>query len=170
MIKFLDPVLSHWRACALLVSAAMLAIAHAFQTFGGYQPCTLCLRQREVYWVAASVAFAAIVIVRSPPGLRLRGLSDWLLGAIFLVGAGVAIYHAGAEWKFWPGPTTCSSGGIGVSASAMASLVGGEHIRAARCDEAAWVFAGLSMAGWNALASLGLAGLSAAAALREQRR
>ena len=50
------PLLSRWRLCALLVSAAMLAIAHGFQTFGGYQPCTLCLRQREVYWVAGGLA------------------------------------------------------------------------------------------------------------------
>jgi disulfide bond formation protein DsbB len=165
----LNPILDRWRLSALIASAAMLATAHAFQTFGGYQPCTLCLRQREVYWVAAGVALAALVIVRTPQGARLKALSNALLALIFLIGAGVAAYHAGAEWKFWPGPTACSSGGVGVSAGAMAALVGGEHIRAARCDEAAWVFAGLSMAGWNVLASLGLSGLSVMAALRERR-
>ncbi|WP_091743196.1 disulfide bond formation protein B [Phenylobacterium immobile] len=166
----LHPILNRWRMSALIASAAMLATAHAFQTFGGYQPCTLCLRQREVYWVAAGVALAAMIVVRTPPGARLKAVANALLGLVFLVGAGVAIYHAGAEWKFWPGPTACSSGGVGVSADAMAALVGGESIRAARCDEAPWVFAGLSMAGWNALASLSLAVLSLIAALRERRR
>ena len=46
----LKPFLDRWRLCAVLVAAGMLATAHAFETFGGYAPCTLCLRQREVYW------------------------------------------------------------------------------------------------------------------------
>jgi disulfide bond formation protein DsbB len=50
----------------------------------------------------------------------------------------------------------------------MAELLGGAKIRPPACDEAPWVFLGLSMAGWNALVSLALAGLSAAAALRER--
>ena len=50
----------------------------------------------------------------------------------------------------------------------MAEFMGGKPVQAVRCDEAAWVFAGLSMAGWNALISLGLAGLSGLAALRER--
>src|SRR5947209_9211520 len=107
----LAPLLARWRLAALVVSAAMLAIAHGFQTFGGYQPCTLCLRQREVYWVAGAVALGFMIAVRTPVGPRLRQLSCWALGVIFLVGAATAIYHAGAEWKFWPGPSTCSSAG-----------------------------------------------------------
>lgn len=163
-------ILDRWRLSALIAAAALLAIAHGFQTFGGYQPCTLCLRQREVYWVAAGFALVAMAVVRTPAGARLKTLSNLLLGAIFLVGAAVAVYHAGAEWKFWPGPTACSGGGVGVNADAMAALVGGGQIRAARCDEAPWVFLGLSMAGWNAAAAAVLATLSLAAALRERRR
>jgi len=164
----LTPFLDRWRLCALLASAAMLATAHAFETFGGYAPCTLCLRQREVYWVAAALAAAFMVVVRLPGGPRWRQASDVILGLVFLAGAGVAVYHAGAEWKFWPGPTTCASAGGGVDARAMSDLLDGAKIRPPACDEAAWVFAGLSMAGWNALASLGLAVLSVAAALRER--
>lgn len=167
----LSQVLERWRLAALLVSALMLAIAHGFQTFGGYQPCTLCLRQREVYWVAGAVALGGMILVRTPFGPRLRQLSCWVLGVIFLVGAATAIYHAGAEWKFWPGPSTCSSAGAsGVSAGAMQALLNGAKIRPPACDQAPWVFAGLSMAGWNALASLGLVTLSVLAALRERSR
>ncbi|MDB5475737.1 MAG: disulfide bond formation protein DsbB [Phenylobacterium sp.] len=168
----LTPILDRWRLTALLVSALMLAIAHGFQTFGGYQPCTLCLRQREVYWVAGALALAFMILVRLPGGARLRQLSCWALGLVFLAGCGIAVYHAGAEWKFWPGPSTCSSAGGagGVSAASMQALINGAKIRPPACDQAAWVFAGLSMAGWNALASLGLAVLSFAAALRERSR
>jgi disulfide bond formation protein DsbB len=165
----LNPILDRWRLAALVVSAAMLAIAHGFQTFGGYQPCTLCLRQREVYWVAGTVALVSMILVRLPGGAKFRQLSCWVLGLAFLTGAAIAIYHAGAEWKFWPGPSSCSSAGAGsgVSAAAMQDLLNGAKIRPPACDQAPWVFAGLSMAGWNAVASLGLVVLSAVAALRQ---
>jgi disulfide bond formation protein DsbB len=168
MTKLLRPFLDRWRLCALLASAAMLATAHAFETFGGYAPCTLCLRQREVYWVAAAIAAAFMVIVRLPGGPRWREASAWILGLVFLAGAGIAVYHAGAEWKFWPGPTTCASAGGGVDTAALNALLQGAKIRPPACDEAPWVFAGLSMAGWNAVISLGLAAMSVAAALRER--
>lgn len=169
MTALLRPFLDRWRLCALTASAAMLAIAHAFETFGGLAPCTLCLKQREVYWWAGGLALAFMVIVRLPGGPRLRQATCWILGLVFLVGAGVAVYHAGAEWKFWPGPTTCASAGsAAVGADAMSALLQGAKIRGPSCDKAAWVFLGLSMAGWNALISLALAGLSAAAALRER--
>jgi disulfide bond formation protein DsbB len=162
-------LLDRWRLAALLISAAMLAIAHAFQTFGGYQPCTLCLRQREVYWAAGGLALAFMVVVRAPGGVRLRQLTCWILGLVFLAGFAVAVYHAGAEWKFWPGPSTCSSAGAGgVSAQAMQDLLQGAKIRPPACDQIVWQFLGLSMAGWNAVASLIFVALSAAAALRER--
>ena len=66
----LNPLLDRWRLCALLAAAGMLATAHAFQTFGGYAPCSLCLRQREVYWVAAAIAAAscrAVTATALPP-------------------------------------------------------------------------------------------------------
>jgi disulfide bond formation protein DsbB len=164
----LKPFLDRWRLCALLASAGMLATAHAFETFGGYAPCTLCLRQREVYWAAAAIAAVSMVIVRLPGGPRWRQISDWVLALVFLVGAAWAIYHAGAEWKFWPGPTTCSGAGGGVNAADLNAFLEGAKVRPPACDEAAWVFAGLSMAGWNALVSLALAVLSVLAAIRER--
>ena len=169
MTGLLRPFLDRWRLCALVASAVMLAIAHGFQTFEGLAPCTLCLRQRDAYWAAGAVALVFLVVVRLPGGPRLRAASCWLLGLIFLAGAGIAVYHAGAEWKFWPGPTTCSSSGAtSVDVQAMSALLKGAKIHGPACDQAAWVFLGLSMAGWNALISLALAGLSGVAALRER--
>jgi disulfide bond formation protein DsbB len=167
MASLLRPFLDRWRLCALLASAAMLAIAHAFETFGHMAPCELCLKQRIAYWVAGGVALAAMIVVRMPGGPRLRQLSCWLLALIFAVGGGVAIYHAGVEWKFWPGPQTCTGSGH-VDVGELKDLLAGKLHNIVRCDQPAWIFLGLSMAGWNAVASLILVALSAAAALREK--
>jgi disulfide bond formation protein DsbB len=167
MQSLLIPILDRWRFFALLASAAMLATAHAFQTFGGLAPCELCLKQRTVYWVALAISAAAMVVVRMPGGPRLREASCWLLALVFLTGVGVAGYHAGVEWKFWPGPESCSGGGT-VSVAALKDLLNGAGQKMPACDKPAWVFAGLSMAGWNTVASLVLVGLSVASALRER--
>lgn len=168
MMQIIRAVLDRWAFWALGSSALMLAIAHAFETFGGYAPCTLCLRQREVYWTILGLGLAFMVIVRMPGGPRWREATCWVLGLAFLAGCAVAVYHAGAEWKFWPGPQACASGDTTVTAADMAAFLGGEKVRAPACDQAPWVFAGLSMAGWNALMSLVFAGVSLLAALRER--
>ena len=169
MVRLLRPFLDHWRLTALVVSAAMLAVAHAFETFGGLAPCELCLKQREVYWAAGALALAMLILVRLPGGQRFRQLSCWLLAAAFLVSVGVAGYHAGVEWRFWPGPQTCS-GASRVTLDSLKELLNGTSGKVVRCDQPAWVFLGLSMAGWNTVASAILTALSVAAALRERGR
>jgi disulfide bond formation protein DsbB len=163
-------MLKSWPLFAALVSAAMLAVAHAFETFGGLAPCTLCYRQRDVYWGALWFGLAAFVVLRLKADPRLRQLACAVLLLIFVFGAGQAAYHAGVEWKWWPGPAACSGGAHGVTAADMASLLNGDKIKGPSCDKAAWVFAGLSMAGWNCVASLILAGASLVALLQDRRR
>ena len=155
-------VLSRWPLAALAISAAMLAAAHAFQTFGGLAPCHLCLKQREVYWAALAIAGVGAVLRFTP--LRVGRLVCAVLAVAFLCGAALAVYHAGAEWKFWPGPASCSGGLGSVDAADLTRLLQGAAMRPPSCDKAAWVFLGLSMAGWNALFSLGLASASALSA------
>ena len=171
MNALLRPLLRLWPFVALIASAAMLAIAHAFETFGHLPPCTLCLRQREVYWVALSVAAAGSVLSLTPLRGRLFSVLCVILGVIFLYGAGIAVWHAGAEWGFWDGPKTCASGGgaLAVNAEDVMRAMNGGRLEEPHCDKAAWVFLGLSMAGWNALISFGLAFLSAWAARRGTR-
>lgn len=150
-----------WPWAALIISAAMLGVAHAFETFGHLAPCTLCLKQREVYWAAMAVAAvgAAIGIFTA----RLARPVCAILAAAFLVGAGIAVWHAGAEWKFWPGPKECASTNVTVTTADMQRFLSGGGTKIPHCDQAPWVFLGLSMAGWNALISLGLVGVSLAA-------
>lgn len=158
----------HWLAVALITSAAMLAIAHGFETFGHLPPCHLCLQQRAAYWVAIGVSVAGLAISQIPLGVRLRPLICVILALVFLTGFAIAVRHAGAEWKWWPGPEGCS-GSRAASSADLARLLGGGAMAAPRCDVAPWRLLGVSMAGWNALISLKMAVLSAVAASRARR-
>jgi len=144
-----------WPAAAAAISAAMLATAHTFQRFG-YEPCALCLRQREAYWAALAVALGGLILIRL--GRVRPRVVAFLLGCVFLAGTIVAAFHAGVEWKWWPGPTACAGAVGSIEVGDLSALLDGTaRVQAPACDEAAWVFLGLSMAGWNAIASAALA-------------
>ena len=160
-------VLDHWPLAAACASAAMLGAAHAFETFGHYAPCHLCLLQRDVYWTALSVGVVGFILGY----VRLtwaRRAADVLLALIFLGGLGLAAYHAGVEWKWWPGPASCTGGARAVSAGQLAAFMSGVQKNIVQCDQAAWRMAGISMAGYNAIISLGLVVLSAIAARKDR--
>ncbi len=156
-----------WPYLATLACLVALGSAHAFESFGGYVPCALCLRQREAYWGALALAAGGVVLVRlnriSP------GLLNGLLGAAFAAGFVVAAFHTGVEWKWWPGPATCSGpAGLAVTGD-LSDLLSGKPIRPPSCDEAAWRMFGISMAGYNAVLSAGLAAVSLWLAARAPR-
>jgi disulfide bond formation protein DsbB len=152
-----------WPLLAALVSAAMLATAHGFETFGGYAPCLLCLRQREVYWAAMTVGLLGFAAAAVRPTFG-RVASILLIG-LFGAGTLVAAFHTGVEWKWWPGPTSCAGPrGGDIAATAIADLLAGAKMRPPSCDVAAWRLFGVSMAGYNALVSAVLTAVSAAAA------
>jgi len=162
MLRWITP--GRWPLLAFALSAVVLASAHAFERLGGYAPCLLCLRQREVYWTAGAVAMVVWLAGRVRPGLAAGGSAA--LALVFLYGAGLAGFHAGVEWGFWPGPAACATGGAGaLSADAVAAALGAVQ-RSPSCSEAPWRIAGLSMAGYNSLISLALALASAFAATR----
>ena len=151
---------------ALLVlggAAATIAGALVFERGLGYVPCKLCLIERQPYYLAMPLAAAAFLASGSPG--RLPRLILGLAGLVLLVGAGIGVYHAGAEWGFWAGPSDCG-GGSGPPAAAVGDFLKSlETTRVVACTEAAWRFLGVSLAGWNALiaAGLGLVALAAAA-------
>ncbi len=166
-MAFLDTVLKRWPIAALVISAAMLAIAHGFQTFGHLAPCHLCLKQREVYWAAMAVSAVAIVAGLVRPGGLAPRIASLVLAGVFAYGAYLAGFHAGAEWHWWKAPQTCASTGP-VSLADLKALLGGAGSRAPACDVAPGRLFGLSMAGWNFVASVVLAGFSLAAAARRE--
>ena len=139
-----------WGATALFLAATAILTALAFEFLGGYRPCPLCLQQRWAYYAGVPVLFIALVLF-SADMPRLAGVLFLLVAVAFLANAGLGVYHAGAEWKFWPGPDTCSGGG-GLTTNAGSLLQQLGQSRAIRCDEAALRVAGLSFAGWNVIA------------------
>jgi disulfide bond formation protein DsbB len=155
-------LLSGWRwpVAALAASALMLAAAHAFQQFGGLAPCPLCLRQREVYWALIAMTLTGLAIWRVVPKRRFLVALNVLIGLVFLTGVVVAAYHAGVEWKFFPPPAGCSSGGV--NPLEMGNL--DAPISIPLCNDAPFYILGLSMAGWNGVVSALLATASFAAA------
>jgi len=167
MNRHLDILTRYWPAVALVVSVAMLATAHIFERMG-YAPCTLCLRQREVYWTAIIIAALALAFARGK-GTKVAWAFDALLALCFLYGAGLAFYHSGVEWKWWPGPAECASTGAAASAAALDALLSGAKIKPPACDEPNWWFLGLTMANWNTLVSLILVHLGAVAAITRRR-
>ncbi len=140
-------------------SAVVLAAAFAFQHIGGLAPCPLCLWQR---WPHAVAALLAATLVLAPAAWHRPLMALGALSA--LVAAALGIYHAGIEQRWWPGPTSCTGGGSGLSGLSGADLLDmSAPVAVVMCDDIPWAFAGLSMAGWNAVLSLGLAVLWLAA-------
>ena len=70
--------------------------------------------------------------------------------------AGIGLFHAGVEYRWWAGPQACS-GSIPTGLSAEELKKALFAARMVRCDETAWSMWGISMAGWNALLSASLA-------------
>lgn len=143
---------------ALIAVAGTLTIlgAYYFQYVVGLSPCPLCLEQRIAYYV--SIPLAALLWLGAGYGAsrKVMLLGFAAIAIAMLWNTGLAAFHAGVEWKFWPGPTECSGplNNLGGPGGLMNQL---QSIRVVRCDEAAWRFLGLSLAGWNVPLSLGLA-------------
>jgi disulfide bond formation protein DsbB len=143
----------------LVLSAGTIAAAWVFQVAGGYVPCPLCLLQRWAYYAVVPIAFLLWLGRKGgarsfiTPGLALSALA-------MLANAGLGLYHAGIEWKWWPGPPACAGG---------AGLTGGlpdlSTAVAIACDEAQWRFLGLSFAGWNVVISMLIAAIAIRGAL-----
>ena len=134
---------------ATLGSACMLLGAFAFQFIGGYPPCKMCYWQR---WPHAAAVLVGVLLLLGGPRLVI-----WLGGLAALITAGIGAFHAGVEWRWWPGPASCSGGGGdlgGLSGSDLLSTDAPSGI--VMCDEIVWQLLGLSMAGWNSVISLGL--------------
>jgi disulfide bond formation protein DsbB len=158
-----------WTAFALAISLAMLGFAHFSERVLGLAPCNLCLKQREVYWGAVAIALIATLwAVVSQARRGTPRIAAFLLFAVFTTGAVTAGFHAGGEMKWWALPALCAGGGAGADLESLTSLAlgVGEPQRVVMCDAVTWRFLGLSMAGWNALISVALAGFSLIAAKR----
>lgn len=132
---------------------ALIAGAWFFELVWGLRPCKLCLEQRLPHYAAIGLAAAGLVLARS---VRLRWLVLLGLAALMAWSTGLGIYHSGVEWGWFAGPSDCGGRAAPVAAGVQDFMKQLETTRVVSCTEAAWRLLGLSLAGWNAIASLGL--------------
>ena len=135
------------RLVALLVPAALLGAALGSQFLGGLYPCEMCYWQRWPH--GAAIVLAGAAFLRPAADRRSRLLTGLAALAIAVSGA-IGVFHAGVELGWWEGLTRCA-------ASGAATLEDIFNVPLVRCDEVQWSLFGISMAGWNAVISLGSA-------------
>ena len=137
----------------LIAAAAVLGAALLSQYWGGLKPCELCLLQRWPWDGAIAVALVALFVGERAGLLRLA----LLFAAIFAVSAAFAFYHVGVEQHWFAGPSACTTGG-GSRAMTLEEMkrqiLGTAPVL---CDKVQWSLFGVSLAGWNLLASLAMA-------------
>lgn len=146
MISKVRPV---WPFLTLFVSGALLAGAHAFETFGDLAPCALCLKQREWHWGVVGVSVVALIVTRFRPAWTRWAIV--VIGLVLLGASATALYHVGVEQGLWI--AQCDVGGaIDPGSLSLDNL--GDDLHPPRCDEIAWQMFGISMAGYNAIISM----------------
>ena len=155
-------------AIAIVVVGAVTILGAWFFQYGlGLKPCPLCLEQRYAYYFA--IPLAVMVALGDQFGasrkVLIAALAAIALGMLW--NAGLGVYHSGVEWGWWPGPTECSGAPDAGDAGGLMDRL--KTFRVVRCDEAAWRFLGLSLAGYNVLISLALAAVAAWGAAMEWR-
>ena len=149
-------------------AAAMLLGAFAFQYIGGLPPCVLCIWQRWPYGAVIALGLIGAGLARGaePPRGALAAVLGLAALALF-IDAGIAGFHVGVEQKWWEGTQACV--GLGSSGAKTAEQMVAELLansKVVRCDEVAWSFAGISMAGYNMMAALGMGIFAALGAWR----
>jgi disulfide bond formation protein DsbB len=143
-----------WGAFTLMAALAGILLALGAQYLGGIAPCPLCLQQRYAYYAGIPLLFAGLAMIAADQR-RNAAILFFLIALVFLANAGLGVYHAGAEWKLWPGPDTCAAGTLTTDSKIpMSERL--KNINIVRCDEASFRFLGLSFAGWNVFLSVAL--------------
>jgi disulfide bond formation protein DsbB len=142
-----------------VIAAATIAGAWFFQLVLDIVPCPMCLEQRFAYYgiIPLSILIAIAAKAGAPRGVLLAGLA--LIALAALGNAGYGAYHAGVEWKFWPGPTSCTGAALNLGGGSLLDQL--DKVKVVPCDVVQWRFLGISLAGYNALISLLMAAIAA---------
>jgi len=155
-------------AAAFVIGLATILGAWGTQIFGGLVPCELCLAQRQAYyWGLPVLALILIFWNRVPRAVWF--IAMLVAAAIFVWSTYMATYHAGVEWGWWPGPTSCTGTGGDLS---FGDLSSGNIAKVIPCDQVQWrdPIIKFSLAGYNALISALLVVLLVVAMIAHPRR
>lgn len=131
--------------------AAIAAVAFGLIAFGlvlqhgmGLQPCPLCILQRFAY-LAVGIFAASAAPLAPRPVARVSGVL-MLLAA--LTGGGIAAWHVWLQMN--PESLSCGPGLATMMENFPLTEVLPKIFRGSGdCSESAWVFLGLSIAGWS---------------------
>ena len=138
---------------AFLLGLATISAAWASQLWGGLVPCDLCWGQRvPYYWGLPVLALVLVMWNRLP--LTVWYIAIAVAAAIFAWGVYLGGYHAGVEYRWWPGPTHCTGLGEGGLSFEDIQTFGGPRI--VPCDKVQFQLMGISLAGFNTLISAGI--------------
>ena len=148
-----QPPLARANSVALAVPALLMAGALGSQYLGGLFPCEMCHWQRWPH--EAAIGLALIAFITRPP---LRTILVVLAAMAILISGAIAVFHAGVEYHWWDGITSCATTGHGSLADIMKAPV-------IRCDVPQWTLGGISLAGFNAIFSI-IGGIAVLAMLR----
>ncbi|WP_033920641.1 disulfide bond formation protein B [Sphingomonas sp. 37zxx] len=149
------------RALALALPAVLMAGALGSQYIGGLYPCEMCHWQRWPHYAAILLAACAYVA----PGIAARRMLVVLAALGIATSGAIGVFHAGVEYGWWEGITACTARVAPGDGDFLKALLKAPIIR---CDVAQWTLGGISLAGFNAIFSLG--GAVAILALLTRRR
>ncbi len=148
------------RWIVLVVPAALLLGAYVSEYGFGLYPCEMCWWQRYPHFAAVALAGLAFAVRPARLWIALAALA-------ILASAAIGGFHAGVEYRWWPGITNCAR--IVPSAPGANPLEAIMNTPMISCDEAQWRLFGISLAGYNFLISLA-GGLAALVLLARGRR
>ena len=134
-------------AAPLLLYGGALVSQYGF----GLHPCEMCYWQRWPHQAAILLALLALLMRRNDKAMRALTL---LAALAIAVSGAIGVFHAGVEYGFWEGITTCATGGAGPVT--LDSIMNAPLIR---CDAVQWSLFGISLAGFNAIFSFAAAAL-----------
>lgn len=145
-----EATLSRARLVAILLPVALLGGAIGSQYLGGLVPCEMCMWQRWPHLGAIFAALAAIGLRRNPP---MSAVFTVLAGLALATSGGIGAFHAGVEYGWWEGITTCATMARPTDGQSMLDTI--MQAKLVRCDVAPWDLFGISLAGFNAIFSIG---------------
>ena len=136
------------RFLALGLPAALLGGAYVSELGFGLYPCEMCWWPRWPHFAALPLAALGLV---APPARLWTGLAALAILVSGLIGA----FHAGVEYGWWEGITSCATADFSADVTSF--------------DSAPWSLFGISLAGWNFLLS-GLGAVTILVLLFKQER
>ncbi len=139
-----SPNLKLAQRTALAVPALLLAGAYISQYGFGLYPCEMCWWQRWPHFAAVALVLVSFF---APPKRLWVALAA---GGILTSGL-IGLFHAGVEYGWWEGITSCAA--IPQTGSGESALDVIMNAPLVRCDEPAWALLGVSLAGFNFLIS-----------------